>query len=115
MPKSELLPNFSLPETANVRDAAEWERYLRRLLNFFYGCGAVHSVTIGARGMRFYEWEVELCESNDPQWVKPHLKVLRDKIRLRIKEGRSDDCVMERLIIKAPGAKTISSPERSRR
>ena len=104
-----------MPETTNVRDAAEWERYLRRLLNFFYGCGAVHSITIGARGVRFYEWEIELCEGNDPQWLTPHLKVLRDRIRLRIQEGRRDDCVMERLIIKAPGAKTLASPERSRR
>ena len=111
----EFPPNFALPEKSDVRDATAWERYLRRHLNFFYGCGAVHYVTIGARGVRFYEWEVELCEGNDPQWLKTHLKELRDRIRLRIQEGRSDGCVMERLIIKAPGAKTLAYPARSHR
>ncbi len=111
----EVYSGFSLPDVADVREAAQWERYLRRELNFFYESGAVHSVTIGARGTRFYEWEVELCEGNDPQWLKPHLKALRDNIRLRIKEGRSDGCVMERLIITAPGVKSLASPQRSRR
>lgn len=111
----EIFPNFSLPEATDVRDAGEWEQYLRRLLNFFYDCGAVHSIEIGARGKHFYEWEVELCEGNDPQWLKPYLQILRDRIRLRIEEGRHDDYAMERLIINAPGATSLSFPKSSLR
>lgn len=107
-------PRFPLPEKEAVCDAAQWERYLRRHINFFFGCGAVHYIFIGARGRRFYEWEIELCEGNDPQWLKAHLKELRNRVRLRIQEGRRDGCVMQRLIVTAPGAKTVSYPERSR-
>jgi hypothetical protein len=82
---------------------------------FFYGWGAVHTVTIGGRGVHFYEWEVELCEGNNPQWLGTHLKEFRDRIRQRIQEGRRDECVMERPIIKASGAKKLAYPARSRR
>lgn len=110
----ESLPEFSLSEVSDVRDAAQWERYLRRELNQFYGCAAVHSVTIGKRGTSFYEWEIELWQGNDPQWLKPHLKKLRDDIRGYIQANRSDDCVMEQLIVKAPNAKILASPVHSR-
>lgn len=110
----DFFPNLPLSEKTDVRDAAQWEHYLRRHLNFFYSCGAVHSVTIGARGVRFYEWEIELCEGNDPQWLKPHLKELCDRIRLYIQEGRRDGFVMERIIIKAPGTKALAYPARGR-
>ena len=109
----ESLPEFSLSEVNDVRDNAQWERYLRRELNLFYGCAAVHSVAIGKRGLRFYEWEIELWQGNDPQWLKPHLKALRDDIRVHIQNHRSDNCIMERLIIKAPDAKTLAAPIRS--
>jgi len=96
-----------------VRDAEEWKIYLRRHLNFFYGCGAVHHIEIGAKGTPFYEWRIELCDGNDPQWLKPHLKPLLRRIQQRIQAGRKDGCVVERLIITAPHGKTIAHPQKS--
>lgn len=109
------LPNVQLPEVKKVRDKSEWERFLRRILNFFYGCGAVHTVVIAGHGKGFYEWEIELYEGNDPQWLKPYIKELRDMVKTRIHEGRNDDCIMERLIIKTPNAKKLAYPLQSKR
>lgn len=106
---------FELPDPSKVKDASAWEKYLRRHINFFYECGAVHSVKIGGRGTGFYEWEIELWDGNEPQWLKGHLKNLRDEIRQHIQDYRGDGFVMERLIVTAPNAKTLASPEKSAR
>jgi ATP-dependent helicase IRC3 len=90
MPPAEMplkaLPEFDLPFDIYVGDPKEWERFLRRTINFFYQCGAVHNVTIGRKGDSFYHWRIELNAENDPRYIKPHLRNLLNRIR-RIKQS----------------------------
>jgi hypothetical protein len=64
------LPNFEPPNGKDTLDSDLWEQYIRKTLNFFYRCGAVHSVKIGKRGAHFYAWEIELKAGNDPRWLE---------------------------------------------
>jgi len=47
-------------------DSEEWEKFIRRTINLFYGCNVVDYVTIGKRGRYFYEWYVYLYSGNIP-------------------------------------------------
>jgi superfamily II DNA or RNA helicase len=67
------LPKLALPSQQEAHDLASWDRYLRRLINFFYRCAAVEVVTIKGRGEYFYNWHISLYQGNDPQWLKPFL------------------------------------------
>jgi len=71
-----LSPPSKLSLLGSPRDAAsrkEWEKCLRRSVNFFYGCSAVDSVKIGQRGKYFHEWLVYLYAGNDPAWLEPRI------------------------------------------
>jgi len=47
------------------------KRSLRRIANAFYHCGAVCAVRLHERrnGGHYYDWEIELYEGNDPEWL----------------------------------------------
>jgi len=49
---------------------------LRRSINFFYNCSAVHSVNTLSS-----EWVITLHTGNNPRWLEPHLDNLADRIR----------------------------------
>lgn len=57
---------------------ADWERLLRRLINFYYQCGAVEHVDINeSKG----EWTVRLRAGNDPEWMSLHVALLVKRIK----------------------------------
>ena len=66
-------PNF-LP--CNPGEQAE--RALRRLVNFFYHCGAVREISIHQRrnGKNFSTWDIALFEGNDSSWLLAHKEAL---------------------------------------
>ncbi len=68
-------PSFKLPQGIKAYDNKEWEKYLRRSINFFYQRAAVESATLKESG-QFYNWQINLYEGNDPTWLKHHLKGL---------------------------------------
>ena len=74
-------PEYETPNIKQSGDAVAWDQFLRRTINFFYQCGAVHDVIIGMRGKAFYNWQIDLEAGNKPEWLKPHLKALLDRIR----------------------------------
>ncbi len=108
------LLEHDLPPVDDATNAEAWKQYLRRTVNFFYQCAATSSVTIGKRGRAFYEWQIELCDGNDPEWLRPHLKELVLKIREQIRTARYDDCVMQRLVVTAPGKREVAWPKQSK-
>lgn len=75
------LASVKLPAGDQAKDPARWERYLRCVVNFFYRCSAVESVTIGMRGKKLRTWTIDLFEGNDPEWLAPHLPRLLELIR----------------------------------
>lgn len=79
MPPSSLI-EFEMPGGAKAVDPEAWEQFLRRTINFFFRCGAVHSITIGKKGDSFYNWRIYLNAGNDPRWLQPHLEGLLDRI-----------------------------------
>lgn len=74
------LIEFEMPAGSKAGDPESWGQFLRRTINFFYKCGAVHRITIGKRGENFYNWQIYLNAGNDPRWLEPHLKSLLDRI-----------------------------------
>jgi superfamily II DNA or RNA helicase len=107
-------PELEMPSGPRAKEALQWKRYLQRAINFYFQGAAVSNIHIGARGRDFYEWEIELCDGNDPTWLTPHLKQLVTRIRAQISMARSDGFVMQRLIVKAPNRKAAAWPLRSK-
>jgi hypothetical protein len=66
-------PNFKPPQNPGSRE--EWQEFLRRAINDFYGCAAVKAVTI-----HFLEWHIELHPGNNLLRLRPHLKELIKEI-----------------------------------
>jgi superfamily II DNA or RNA helicase len=58
------------------------ERSLRRLVNFFYHCGAVCMIKTSQKrnGKNYGTWEIELYASNDPRWLEEHKVALLEHI-----------------------------------
>ena len=65
------LPNLRLPVQFDPREVDDWQRLVRRFVNFFYGCRAVQWVEIGGRGEKFRTWTVTLFPDNAPAWFEP--------------------------------------------
>lgn len=107
-------PALDMPVGAGAKEALQWKRYLQRTINFYFQGAAVSRIHIGAKGRDFYEWQVELCDGNDPAWLTPHLKQLVTGIRAQIGMARSDGFVMQRLIVQAPNRKAVAWPTRSK-
>ncbi|MBK9713213.1 MAG: DEAD/DEAH box helicase family protein [Kouleothrix sp.] len=99
-------PTFEMPWLANAGDPFEWEKYLRRSINFFYRCAAVDSITIRQRGQYFYNWEVYLHAGNDPEWMRAHLAILLQRIRER--RGAAGRQGPQRITIAAPDVLAIT-------
>ena len=76
----ESLRIFDTPAGIKAGSPESWAEFLNRVINFFYRCNAVHSVTIGKRGDSFYNWRIELNAGNNPGWLEPHLDELMSRI-----------------------------------
>jgi ATP-dependent helicase IRC3 len=76
----ESMQKFDTPTGINAGSPESWMEFLNRVINFFYRCSAVHSVTIGKRGDSFYNWRIELNAGNYPRWLEPHLGELMSRI-----------------------------------
>ena len=74
------LIEFEMPAGTKAGEPEAWEQFLRRTINFFYRCGAVHDIVIGKKGEYFYNWQIRLNAGNDPRWLEPHLRGLLDRI-----------------------------------
>jgi ATP-dependent helicase IRC3 len=96
-----MLPNFEPPSGNDAIDSDLWEQYLRKTINFFYRCAAVHRVTIGQRGENFYTWRVELKAGNDPRWLELHLGELLDRVRTA--KGNAGYSFPKSIRVSAPG------------
>lgn len=83
----EVLPRFKLPKGRDAGDSELWKRFIHKTINFFYKCGAVHSVVIGTRGEPFYNWIIELKAGNNPKWLEPHLEEMLDCIQASKKDA----------------------------
>lgn len=100
------LPNFPGMELLNLtltqaRDKRQWEKILRRSINFFYLCAAVKSVKIGKEWEYWYDWEVFLFTSNNPSWLIPHLtKSVKEIRQVRSSKGLAGP---KEIMITAPG------------
>lgn len=78
---------FEAPTGDDATGPEHWERYLRRTLNFHYGCAAVDEVKIGARGSSFYTWTIRLRPGNDPAWFQPHVAAVVAEAQARRKQA----------------------------
>jgi len=70
---------FQFPREEKADDDNEWEKYLRRSINFFYQCAAVESI-VRSSDQSFNHWQINLHKGNDPAWFKPHLEELVNSI-----------------------------------
>ena len=76
------LPPFPMPQAEEAGAIGQWDKFLRRIVNFFYECGAVHEIHIAEKGYGFYHWKIELGAGNNPSWLEPHLERLLEGIRM---------------------------------
>jgi hypothetical protein len=102
------LEDFEVPRHEDAGNREHWERFLRRTLNFLFGCGAVSKVIIGSRGESYYNWTVELFPGNSPSWVEPFLQELVDRIEV-VREGANKPS-LNSFRVTAPGQATIQWP-----
>jgi superfamily II DNA or RNA helicase len=105
-------PNLKSPAGQKAKDLKLWRRYVFRSINLFYGCAATHSVDIGGKGERFYNWYVELKPGNDPRWVKPLLENIL--IRVRRDREKAGYGVPDTITVFAPGNKKITLKAKKR-
>ena len=77
---TEIIPEFETPTGIKAGSPESWAEFLHRVINFFYQCSAVHTITIGKKGDSFYNWHIELNAGNDPRWLEPHLEGLLNRI-----------------------------------
>jgi superfamily II DNA or RNA helicase/5-methylcytosine-specific restriction endonuclease McrA len=97
----ESLPKCQMPNIELASDVIAWKEFIRRTINFFYQCGAVHDVTIGVRGKAFYNWMIILENGNNPKWLDKHFGDLLAQIR-NVKEEAGKGF---------PNSITISAPK----
>lgn len=76
------LRGLPLPNDDDLSDGEQLEMFLRRSINFFYQCGAVHDVRVASRGSSARQLSVELGAGNPAQWLEPHLGKLLERIRV---------------------------------
>ncbi len=100
------LRDVPLPSTAEATDSEVWERYVRRVVNFYYRCNAVHNVQIAARGKSACRWQVELLTKNPVNWMEPHLPHILERIRQRKREANL--VPVDAIVIVAPDQDAVS-------
>ncbi|GAB4198284.1 MAG: DEAD/DEAH box helicase family protein [Roseiflexaceae bacterium] len=95
-----IFPEFDMPDGSLAGEPIEWDKFLRRSINFFYRCSAVDVVFIGKRGQYFHQWHIILYAGNDPQWLRSHGTNLLQQIQSqRSRAGRQGP---RSIIISAP-------------
>ena len=75
------LPVLKPPMSSYAKEPEWWEMFIRRTLNLFFRCAAVDSVEIGAKGERFWHWQIRLFPGNNEKWLEPYLAGLIQRIR----------------------------------
>jgi hypothetical protein len=105
-----VLPDARRPTPADAANPEAWERFLRRVINFFYQCAAVGDVAIGHKGDGYYHWTIRLRSDNPPGWLKPHLKELMDQIQ-EVREAGAKPRVQSLLFV-APGYSDVLVKDR---
>lgn len=71
------LPDLRTPYLENAGDINEWIRFVKRTINFFYGCRAVHTLHFDDEA----KWKVYLNPGNQSSWIEPYVPELTSKIR----------------------------------
>jgi superfamily II DNA or RNA helicase/5-methylcytosine-specific restriction endonuclease McrA len=79
-----------LSAVKNIYSLTQWERCLRKSINFFYRASVVkeirrvedfgHPTEVGKR------WEVYLYSGNNPKWIQPHLRRITSEIRQKTRQ-----------------------------
>ncbi len=104
----ESFPPLIIPTKSDLGDNGIWDLALRRSINLFYRCGAVHDIEIGRRGFTYYHWKIELGVGNNPQWLKPHLEGIIDRVRKEKVEAGFG--APESITVCAPEQESVRSP-----
>ncbi|WP_170320007.1 DEAD/DEAH box helicase family protein [Polyangium spumosum] len=98
-------PAAPTPRAADAANPEQWEKFLRRTINFFFQCAAVDSVEIAGRGDGYYNWKVTLMSGNRPDWLTPHLPDVVERIQRVRDAGRKPRIASLR--IEAPGHRYV--------
>jgi hypothetical protein len=96
---------LELPGASEAADPEAWERFLRRVINFFFECAAVSTVRIAGRGEGYYNWAITLAQGNETRWLEPHLEALVDAIQGRREKGKKPP--IKSLTITGPASKPV--------
>jgi hypothetical protein len=73
-------PKMKTPMGEDARNPDQWEMFLRRIINLFFRCAAVESVSIRGPSGTLRHWRIKLFPGNDPEWLRPHLQALMKRI-----------------------------------
>lgn len=65
-------PNLDLPNLLQAQDRHQWEKFIRRSINFFYQCNAVKIVKIANSGTYINPWEIRLYNANNHSWIETY-------------------------------------------
>ena len=98
-------------EPGDPADRDQWERFLRRTVNFTFQCGATSRVEIGTRGDTYYNWTIELIIGNDATWLKPQLKGLFK--RIQDARSRAGKPAIRSITVVTPGRQAVCFPSHS--
>lgn len=97
--------DLDLPQSEQVDDMEQWEKFLRRSINFFYQCAAVESVRFNKHEQHLYPWEICLYAGINPRILKPHLVALVKNNRQRLEgAGLSGP---RRIVLTAPNFEVV--------
>ncbi len=85
------IPDFNMGVTVFVDDLGSWEMFIRRAINFFFGCGATKEVLMKKTGYHYvhYRCEVALHEGNDPEALEAPLQQWLKNIRENLNSRES--------------------------
>ncbi|OWY68663.1 hypothetical protein B7486_25190 [cyanobacterium TDX16] len=84
----------------------DYEKLLRRSINFFYKATVVESVKVGGTWNYWYNWELTIHPKNNPRWMIPHLtQLLREIKKARLESGYVGP---NQITITAPGFDVVA-------
>jgi hypothetical protein len=91
----------------DLPDGTRVDRFLRRGVNLFCRCGAVHSVSVPTRRSDSRGIVVELGVKNQVDWLRPHLEGLLTRIR---EATQLEGGVPDAIVVSAPDQQSVVFP-----
>ena len=97
-------PGFS--QTIQANSTEDWEQFLSRSINSFYGCQAVKSIDIGLDSLG-YIWQINLNLDNNPRHLILHLQKIMPRVQEFVLYSGEALTVPQKFVITAPGYDVI--------